>query len=175
MNKYIKHIILLLHSALVFFLIAFASGYTQYTDCDYYKLKRSSIIPILVIALLSFVVGLVLKMKKDTRYIFVVSVSMISFFLMSHFYEKKQLELLKNNDTIITKAIIFDIEYQQFTTFILFKTTPKKFKASKDLKKKSDLGNLKIGDTILIKYAMDCYAIFNFHNLSPTKEELAKY
>lgn len=175
MNKSIKVSIIIIFIASVIALITIASGHTSLTNCEYYKLRRHSLIFIIGIALLSLITGLLIKMEKDTRYIFIGVMTFGSFLINHHLYDKKYDEILEKKQTTITKAIIYDIGYNQFSTFLKIKTNPEKFKANVGLKKKSHIGNLKIGDTILIKYVTDCKSIIGFFNLAPTKQELNLY
>ncbi|WP_282133412.1 hypothetical protein [Cellulophaga baltica] len=175
MNKYLKLTIIVGFVGCVSFLIALASGYTTYTDCEFYKARRTSLVPILIIVLVSFITGKILKMDKDLVYIFVGAVFFGSFFIVPYLYDKKYEELLLREENKTTKAIIKNINYQQFTTFLKFETVPQKFTATLALKKKSDIRTLKEGDTILIKYAISCAYLIGFHNLSPTKDELKLY
>jgi len=95
----------------------------------------------------------------------VLGVTVISFFAMRHFYKKKYQQSIEEKITIVTKATIYKIGKHQFTTFLSFKTEPKKFRATRALETKSDLGDLKVGDTILIEYVKECHYIFDFYNL----------
>ncbi|WP_209406401.1 hypothetical protein [Pseudozobellia sp. WGM2] len=175
MNRYVKILLFLIFAGIVLYIIAIASGYTSFTDCEYYKQNKVSLKFIFLIGLVSFVLGRILKMDNNSIYIFVVAISLFTFFISSHLRQKNISQKLEENTVVITKAVIKKISKHQFTTFLAIITIPKKFKSSLDLQKKSDLGDLKVNDTILIKYSSECYGIWDFHNLSPTKEELKYY
>lgn len=172
MKKYSKIIVISIYLVIVLIIIAIASGYTTLTNCDYFKSGSNILKPILGITLIGFLAGKALKMERDSIFILAVSASIFSLFTISHFSKKYKEKVLNEPNTIINEAIIYDISYHQFTTFLKLKTVPKKYKSSLALNKKSDLGNLKINDTILIKYSPECYGIMDFYNLSPTKEDL---
>ena len=164
---------------LVFFTIKY-SGYQMGLDQFCIKIASERFSTTIKLLLILFIPCLIYHYLPDkgkfAGVLFVYLIPFVLFILFIYYAPNKYKQFLKENSFIVDHAIIKSKSSYKHYRYVRAKFNidgsvyTKKFKISEDLREKK-----KIGDTILIKYLVECHSIYGSYEFFPTNEELQFY
>ncbi|WNW02651.1 hypothetical protein RRF68_04370 [Tenacibaculum sp. HL-MS23] len=176
-----KNSLLIIYTIILITTTVFNSGYfLDLKDYCVFRASNLSSMYILLIVLfgLFFLMRKFFEKKGYNGLTLIYTLPVILFILFLKFSFLKRDKLLLNSKVIIDRAIIVEKSNSKFSWHAIsrFKINKSKDSISKYFKiNGSLLKKKKIGDTILVKYVLECPNIATDYNFSPTQEEIKYY
>lgn len=149
------------------------------TECDFYKLYYSTnifkITLVFFIPIIGYIISIILKHKKAIKVIYFAIIPIIPVFIIFNLIDNRQEKLFLTNKYIITKGVVIKKGRQKMSASITvsYSKNSNKVKTKRSIDTK-DFKNIHLGDTVLMRYDVNCGYLSGIFNIFPTKTQLEK-